>query len=345
MPCRSVLGTTVQTEIERGRERSDVRVAAAVRKLQQDGTLDLPFAGRGATGARWSVLAALGRHDLCVARLAEGHVDAIAILDQAGRTTDSTALYGVWASQAGGARVRAERRGRSWVLDGTIPFCSGAGLIDRALITGFPAGAADVEPDPAEQLLFDVELSDPAVRPRPGTWPALGMDATASLEVGIESLSLSAEAAIGRSGFYTGRPGFQWGGAGVAAVWLGGAAAAADEALTVHRLDTHRLSILGSLASQLAAADALIARTAAEIDDRPSGDHTTAAMHCRAVVEAVARQAIATVPMVVGPARMSQDRRLAQHLADLQLYIGQYHPGADPALVGKRAQYRPDACG
>lgn len=329
--------------IEPGSDRSGLQVVGEVRRLLREGMLDLPLPGLGRTGARWSALAALGRHDLCAARLAEGHVDAVAILKEAGRDADPHTLYGVWASRSRGARVQAERRESSWVLGGTIAFCSGAGLIDRALITAF-AAEAGTEPDPSEQLLFDVQLAQPGVRPLPGTWPALGMDATASLHVAIDSVSLPDYAAIGEPGYYTRRPGFQWGGAGVAAVWLGGAAAAVDAATTAAGLDAHRAALLGSLMAQLAAADALLARTAAELDERSRDDHTTAAMQCRAVAEAVARQAIATVPMVVGPARLSQDRRLAQHLADLQLYIGQYHTGADPAMLAERARSGPDAC-
>ena len=58
------------------------------------------------------------------------------------------------------------------------------------------------------------------------------MDASASLAVTFHDLVLAEAAIVGPVGFYTGRCGFRLGGAGVAAVWLGGAAGAVDGALS-----------------------------------------------------------------------------------------------------------------
>ena len=94
-------------------------------------SLDLPLPGRGRTAERLDRLAALGHDDLVLARLAEAHTDALAILadlgpgrpgpDPAGRTTrtsPSTArrparpLWGVWAADPPGQPLRAVRRRR-----------------------------------------------------------------------------------------------------------------------------------------------------------------------------------------------------------------------------------------
>ncbi len=63
------------------RRNGDRRIA----RTAQRGELDLPLPGSGQTAARWAALARLGRRDLCLARLAEGHADAVAILAEAGR--------------------------------------------------------------------------------------------------------------------------------------------------------------------------------------------------------------------------------------------------------------------
>lgn len=44
-----------------------------------DGRLDLPLPGSGRTLERWRGLVELAADDLCVARLAEAHLDALAI--------------------------------------------------------------------------------------------------------------------------------------------------------------------------------------------------------------------------------------------------------------------------
>ncbi len=57
-------------------------------------------------------------------------------------------------------------------------------------------------------LLLEVDLADHRVEPDPDSWPALGMDASASLAVTIHDLVLAEESIIGPVGFYTGRCGF-----------------------------------------------------------------------------------------------------------------------------------------
>ncbi|MDP8978857.1 MAG: hypothetical protein M3N17_09875 [Actinomycetota bacterium] len=63
----------------------DWRAAGRVlRGLRLEGRLDLPLPGDGSTWARFRGLAELAAADLSVARLAEGHADATAILVEAG---------------------------------------------------------------------------------------------------------------------------------------------------------------------------------------------------------------------------------------------------------------------
>ena len=77
-------------------------VITELRTLAAVGDLDLPLPGGGHTAARWAALARLGRRDLALARLAEGHTDAVAILAEAGRKPVPDALYGVWAARSSG---------------------------------------------------------------------------------------------------------------------------------------------------------------------------------------------------------------------------------------------------
>ena len=58
--------------------------ARAFTAAVQSGRLDLPLPGHGRTRVRWAALAGIAEHDLSLARLAEGHADAIAILDELG---------------------------------------------------------------------------------------------------------------------------------------------------------------------------------------------------------------------------------------------------------------------
>ena len=59
-------------------------IAAAFARAVRSGRLDLPLPGSGQTRERWAVLAGLAEKDLSLARLAEGHTDALAILAELG---------------------------------------------------------------------------------------------------------------------------------------------------------------------------------------------------------------------------------------------------------------------
>lgn len=64
-------------------------------------------------------LISLGRTDIPLSRLAEGHIDALRILDQAGAGPRTGALYGVWASRSAGTGVAAEIADRGLRLSGS----------------------------------------------------------------------------------------------------------------------------------------------------------------------------------------------------------------------------------
>ncbi len=67
-----------------GGDWAAARTAAAFTAAVESGRLDLPQPGGGRTGERWAVLADLATEDLSLARLAEGHADALAILAELG---------------------------------------------------------------------------------------------------------------------------------------------------------------------------------------------------------------------------------------------------------------------
>lgn len=88
-----------------------LEVARAFTAAVDGGRLDLPLPGSGGTLRRWRALVDLAADDLSVARLAEGHLDALAVLDELGGPPAPTgARWGVWAARPPG---RCSRLGRS----------------------------------------------------------------------------------------------------------------------------------------------------------------------------------------------------------------------------------------
>jgi alkylation response protein AidB-like acyl-CoA dehydrogenase len=186
------------------------RVAAAFADAVESGRLDLPLPGGGRTRERWAALADLAGQDLSLARLAEGHADALAILAELGAAPPPAGTrWGVWAAQPPGPGLTARRTGDGWRLDGTKQYCSGARSCTDAVVTATAAGG---------DRLFAASTAD--LRPVPGTWPATGMAASDTLDVRFTDIAAEP---LGDPGQYTSRPGFAHGGAGVAACWYGGA--------------------------------------------------------------------------------------------------------------------------
>src|ERR1700686_985002 len=72
------MGVSMHTGVDLT-DRTGSTTAAAFADAVESGRLNLPLPGGGRTRERWAVLADLAGEDLSLARLAEGHADALAI--------------------------------------------------------------------------------------------------------------------------------------------------------------------------------------------------------------------------------------------------------------------------
>ena len=306
----------------------DVAPADALIRLVASGALEAPFPGEGETHRRFAILDLLGSFDLSLARLAEGHLDTLAIAHEA-RLELPPGLFGVWAAGPVDG-LRAARSASGWRLEGLRRWCSGATSLTHALVR---AEAGDGE------RLFLVPLDKPGVHPLEGTWPAIGMAASATLDVRFDAVALGPDTEVGAPGFYLDRPGFWAGGAGVAAVWLGGTRPLARALARRAADDPHRLAHLGWMTARLAALDALLRAVADTIDD-PSGSTDgleRPARMLRAEVAESASLVLERAARATGADPLSHDRRYAQHAVDLSVYIRQTHGEADLEAIGRLA--------
>jgi hypothetical protein len=302
-------------------------VAAAFMAAVQAGWLDLPQPGGGRTRERWAALADLAGADLCVARLAEGHADALAILAELGAAAPPAGTrWGVWAAQPPGPGLTACRSGRGWRLDGIKQYCSGARSCTDALVT---AKAPDGD------RLFAVSTRD--LWPVPGTWRPTGMAASDTLDVSFDAIEAEP---VGAPGSYTGRPGFAHGGAGVAACWYGGARAVGETlraAAAARDVGPHALAHLGAVDIALHTAKTALDVAAAEIDadpeDRQAGGRLLA-LRVRALVEATATEVMRRVGRALGAGPLCRDEAHSRRVADLTVYLRQHHAERDLAQLG-----------
>lgn len=289
----------------------------------RDGELDLPLPGHGDTARRLLGLAALGRRSPVLARLGEGHLDALAILAELDTPPEPGGFWGVWAAVP--KSVTATPTADGWRLTGDRPWCSGAGICTHALVTA-------AAPDGIR--LFAADLAQSGVQPLDGTWPAVGMAASDSRTVRFTG---AAARPIGDPGRYVGRPGFWHGGIGVAACWYGGAAGIADtllEAARTRDIGPHARAHLGAADVALSSARAVLLDAAARIDADPRGDAELLAFRVRATVEAAATTVIGHVGRALGAAPLSHDAAHAARVADLTVYLRQSHAEKDLDHLG-----------
>ena len=304
------------------------QAARAFASAVESGRLDLPLPGSGATGERWAAFADLAEDDLSLARLGEGHADAVAILAELdGPPPAPGSRWGVWAANPPGPNVTASREGGTWVLRGTKQYCSGARVCTHALVT---AAAGD------DALLFAVPVD--GLEPREGTWPATGMAGSDTLDVGFPAIAAEP---IGPPGGYTSRPGFSHGGVGVAACWYGGARGVARALLGAaakRDIGPHALAHLGAVDIALRTARAALARAAAEIDADPRdlrGQGALRALRVRALTEAAATDVLARTGRALGAGPLSHDEAHSRAVADLTVYLRQHHAERDLARIGE----------
>lgn len=300
--------------------------AAALRLAEEFGVL-LPQPGGGDTAARWAVLAAVSRESLTAGRVLEAHSDALAILAEAGDPAPA-GTWGVFAAEAAPHRLEARDHGGGITLQGVKPWCSLAGQLDAALVTAHVG---------SDRQLFRVPLQHPSVTFEPAEgWVARGLRTVTSVAIHLDG---TPALPVGPPGWYLVRPGFAWGGMGVAACWHGGATGLQATLAAKSAGRPGELSALhvGVVDAALHASEAVLAGAAALIDDGkaegPAGEEL--ALRVRAVAAGAAERTLRQVGHALGPAPLAFDEEHARRVADLELYLRQHHAERDLARLGQ----------
>lgn len=295
-----------------------------------------PLPGRGATLSLWGTLASVAATSLTAARTVEPHLDAQAILAEARAAGHPVhdpgvdATWGVFAAEGPGVRLVATETddGAGARLSGTKPWCSLAGSLSHALVTAWDTGST--------RRLYAVRLGPGnGVTVQPATWHARGLREVPSGPVTFEDTEA---VPVGPSGWYLERPGFAWGGMGVAAIWYGGAVGVARRLVRPGREPDQLAQMhLGAVDTSLWAARSTLAEAAGLVDDgQAAGAAGTAlALRVRHVVARAAENVLEHVGHATGPAPLALEDDHARRVADLELYLRQEHAERDEAALGR----------
>ncbi|MDO8209878.1 hypothetical protein [Conexibacter sp. CPCC 206217] len=296
----------------------------------------------GARGrvAEWALVRAAARVDGSVARILDGHFNAAERLDllapPALRMRDLADVaagrlwLGVWgADPAQPHEGEPARLGPDGRVRGTKLFCSGAGGVQRALVT--VRGGADADTPP---LLVYLD-----VRERPGdgvtidrSWfHGAGMRASESHRVvfdGVEPLAV-----LGEPGELGREPWFSRDAMRTAATWVGLADAIVDAALgalaqrpVIGELEAHAA---GRLQTARGTCDAWIALAARRADAGDDLRETSIAY--RAAIAGAVRTILDTAAAACGTRPFAEGELLDRARRDLELFLHQHR--LDPLLA------------
>ena len=289
----------------------------------------------------FEALRLVGRASLPLGRLYEGHVNAIRLVAEHGTPGQRAAaasaardgaLFGVWNTERPGIDLRIDAEG---ILRGGKVLCSGAGLVERALVTGRHGGEG-----PQQMLLVPLERG--TERAESSEWRVTGMRASATGTVMMDGIPATPEIVLGEPDAYMRQPGFSGGAWRFLAVHLGGLEAVA-EALREHHhrtgrgADPHQAARFGQVltAAETARLWVLNAARMAEEEAVPPERIIAYVDLARGAVERAALDVLELAQRSIGLQAFTRANPVERMMRDLATYLRQ--PAPDRALVAGAA--------
>ncbi|NJO95518.1 MAG: acyl-CoA dehydrogenase [Pleurocapsa sp. CRU_1_2] len=183
----------------------------------------------GQTEKLLMLLQEIGRGNLVVGRIYEGHVNALQLIQTFGTPEQIEAyaadarqdkIFGVWNAEAeDGVEIIPLGNGK-YQLKGSKTFCTGCGYVERPFVSGKLADGG--------WQMFIVPMDEVATVVDPDWWQPAGMRATVSYKIDFTGIEVKQESLLAQPGDYFRQPWLSGGVIRFAAVQLGGASALFD---------------------------------------------------------------------------------------------------------------------
>ncbi|MET0971588.1 MAG: acyl-CoA dehydrogenase family protein [Tardiphaga sp.] len=285
-------------------------------------------------GELCTVLRMLGAADLSIARLFEGHLNAIGLVCRYGtesqvrdlaRSVAAGALSAVWgADDAQGLKIVPGADGD--ILQGRKVLASGAGFVTRPLLTAEGANGQQL-------VLLDLEAGYPHDI---SGWQAQGMRATATGSVDFTGRAVTARELVGSPGQYMQQPHFSGGAWRFCAAHLGATERLVDLfrdhlAASGRGEDAYQTERLAICFSNAKTARFWVEDAARRLALETDVDAIVAVTNCtRMVVERCALTVMETVQRGVGLRALVRPHDVERICRDLATYLRQ--PAPDRAM-------------
>ena len=326
-------------------DRCGATLDREIAMLREAGWLDacLPV---GAGGCGWGTsaegvlsaidaLRALGRANLSVARLFEGHMNAAKLLAiHEPRLLDDRAgggLMGVWGADVPGEEVAIRHGGSEPVLRGAKRFASGVGTVEYAIVSADRDGETQL-------LLMPVGETD---RADASSWTVDGMRATASGTYCFDGLPVASSSFVGPPGAYYVEPHFEGGIWRYCAAHLGAAEMLYETMRSMlvregRATDPHQQRRIVEMAIALETARLWIVRAAEAVEAHDARPETaTLSLLAREAVARCCREAIDAVEQGLGTRAHVTGTVVERVRRDLSFYLCQAAPDAKRARAAQ----------
>ncbi|MEF2072206.1 acyl-CoA dehydrogenase family protein [Consotaella aegiceratis] len=314
--------------------------AASFDLLRAEGHVAAPPIEPGRIVDLICLLAAVGRGDLSVGRIYEGHVNALWLIERFGDAgqrrqfaaiAERGGLFGVWNTDLPSDPLRLDDA----VLSGAKNFASGIDGLSRAIVTVPTAGGRQMIVVPVDRLAVDRRW-----------WRPVGMQASGSHIASFGQLAVEPDWMLGPPDAYIRQPWFSGGAIRFAAVQTGGAHAVLDATVSHLRQtgrdgDPYQLHRIGRIGLAVGTAYRwldLSARAwmgAHQETDGASERLQATANAARTAVECAAMTVLEEAERGVGAAGFIAPHPLERLIRDLRTYLRQPNPDGALAAFGR----------
>ncbi|SDB63081.1 Acyl-CoA dehydrogenase [Flavobacteriaceae bacterium MAR_2010_188] len=289
----------------------------------------------------------VGRGDLSVGRIYEGHLNALLLIEIYGSTSQKEHLFrdafddkvfGVWNTERPFEGLQLIKDSEGLILKGAKTFCSGALNIERPLITARTAEGT--------QMLVLNNQQMRKIKEDWSLWNPMGMKASTSCRLDFSGIKVDKDQLLGKADDYYREPYFSWGAVRFSAVQLGGAKTVSEVAmahLTKYNRtsDPYQKMRLGQLAILQETASLWLSRAedlqanGFEIYENEFRSNFSNMM--RLVTSEICLNTIELSEKCVGIQGMMENHPLEKASRDLRVYLKQAGPDEALTRVGKYA--------
>ena len=307
------------------------------------------------------LLKEIGRANLVVGRIYEGHVNGLQLIQTFGTpeqikayATDvrNNKIFGVWNAEAqDGVKIIPTNNGK-YRLEGSKTFCTGCGYVERPFVNGkLPDGSWQMCIVPMEKVETVADAN---------WWQPAGMRATVSYKVDFTGVEVGQESLLAQPGDYFRQPWLSGGVVRFAAVQLGGAEALFDATRQyLQKLERtghpHQQERLGRMAIAIESGTLWLKGAADVIDNyapvfggyadderSPALKLVAYANMVRTAIEQICMDTIQLSQRSIGTLGLLPPEPAERIIRDLSLYLRQ--PAFDAALtdVGKYVLTQPE---